>query len=172
LPCDVFTLAVMAAEIDWLIEPAMRVTPQERQFGVPLVALMSIPLLLMLASSLFIYKRWWRGFLTWPRKGKPRLTWGDVHRLAGVWSLGFMLLIGVTAFWYLVESLGGEGAASSRDRAAQGQCQARAVGGRRRRQGNLRGTGGVARSEDLQLAADPQREGPVVVRAGEWIAVA
>ena len=180
------TLAVMAAEIDWLIEPAMRVTPQERQaswgemlaaaerahpglrlrslsaphgerfaaealmrqgngellrvwvnphtaqvtgqsswwsaqrwlrdthrnlmlpprFGVPLVAMMSIPLLLMLASSLFIYKRWWRGFLTWPRKGKPRLTWGDVHRLAGVWSLGFMLLIGMTAFWYLVESLG------------------------------------------------------------------
>lgn len=180
------TLAVVAAEIDWLIEPAMRVAPQERhaswgemlaaaeqahpdlrlrslaaahgdrfaaealmrqangellrvwinphtaqvtgqsswwnaqrwlrdihrslmlptRFGVPLVTLLSIPLLLLLASSLFIYKRWWRGFLVWPRKGKPRLTWGDVHRLAGVWSLGFMLLIGMTAFWYLLESLG------------------------------------------------------------------
>ncbi|KRB10771.1 PepSY domain-containing protein [Achromobacter sp. Root170] len=180
------TLAVVATEIDWLIEPAMRVAPQDRQaswgemlaaaerahpglrlrslaaphgerfaaealmrrdngellrvwvnphtaqvtgqsswwsaqrwlrdthrnlmlppkYGVPLVALLSIPLLLMVISSLYIYKRWWRGFLAWPRKGKPRLTWGDVHRLAGVWSLGFMLLIGVTAFWYLAESLG------------------------------------------------------------------
>lgn len=180
------TLAVLATEIDWLIEPAMRVTPQERQaswgemvaaaeqahpdlrlrslaaphgdrfaaealmrqpngellrvwvdpytarvagqstwwsaqrwlrdthrslmlpthYGLPLVAFMSIPLLLTLVSSLFIYKRWWRGFFVWPRKGKPRLTWGDVHRLVGVWSLGFMLLVGLTGFWYFIESLG------------------------------------------------------------------
>ncbi|OZI19811.1 hypothetical protein CAL26_19795 [Bordetella genomosp. 9] len=182
------TLAVIATEIDWVIEPAMRVTPQEGQaswgqmvaaaqqahpdlrlrslgaphaerfaaqalmrkadgellrvwvdphtgqvtgestwwsvqrwlrdthrrlmlpnsYGLTLVTALSIPLLLMLVSSLFIYKRWWRGFLVWPRKGKPRLTWGDVHRLTGVWSLGFMALVGATGAWYLIESLGGD----------------------------------------------------------------
>jgi len=76
------------------------------RLGVPIVALLSIPLLLLLTTSLFIYKRWWRGFFAWPRRGKPRLTWGDVHRLAGVWSLGFMFLVGSTAFWYLLESVG------------------------------------------------------------------
>ncbi|OZI61826.1 hypothetical protein CAL28_21515 [Bordetella genomosp. 11] len=182
------TLAVIATEIDWVIEPAMRVTPQEGQaswgemvaaaqqahpdlrlrslsaphaerfaaqalmrkpdgellrvwvdpytgqvtgestwwsaqrwlrdthrrlmlpisYGLPLVAALSVPLLLTLVSSLFIYKRWWRGFFVWPRKGKPRLTWGDVHRLIGVWSLGFMAVIGATGMWYLIESLGGK----------------------------------------------------------------
>jgi uncharacterized iron-regulated membrane protein len=77
------------------------------KYGVPLVAALSIPLLLSLLSSLFIYKRWWRGFFSWPRADRPRRLWGDVHRLLGVWSLWFLALIGLTGGWYLVESLGG-----------------------------------------------------------------
>ncbi|WP_052338498.1 PepSY-associated TM helix domain-containing protein [Luteimonas huabeiensis] len=76
--------------------------------GVPLVSALSLPLLLSLASSVFIYKRWWRGFFAWPRADRPRRLWGDVHRLAGVWSLWFVALIGLTGGWYLVESLGGD----------------------------------------------------------------
>lgn len=80
------------------------------RIGVPLVSLLAIPLLLSLVSSLFIYKRWWRGFLAWPRPERRRRLWGDAHRLLGVWSLWFVLLIALTGLWYLVESLGGEAA--------------------------------------------------------------
>jgi uncharacterized iron-regulated membrane protein len=78
------------------------------KYGVPLVAALSIPLLLSLISSLFIYKRWWRGFFSWPRADRPRRMWGDIHRLFGVWSLWFVALIAITGGWYLVESLGGD----------------------------------------------------------------
>lgn len=76
------------------------------KWGVPLVAALAIPLLLSLASSLYIYKRWWRGFNAWPRPDRPRRFWGDVHRLAGVWSMWFILLIGITGAWYFLEALG------------------------------------------------------------------
>lgn len=78
------------------------------KYGVPLVAALSIPLLLSLISSFFIYKRWWRGFFSWPRADRPRRLWGDIHRLFGVWSLWFVALIAITGGWYLVESLGGD----------------------------------------------------------------
>ncbi|MEN5064956.1 PepSY-associated TM helix domain-containing protein [Achromobacter aegrifaciens] len=77
------------------------------RYGVPLVSALSIPLLLLLASGTVVYKRWWRGFLAWPRSGKPRVKWGDIHRLLGVWSLWFIAIMALTGLWYLVESLGG-----------------------------------------------------------------
>lgn len=89
-------------------------------WGVPLVAALSIPLLLSLLSSLYIYKKWWRGFLKWPDASRPRRLWGDVHRLAGVWSLWFLLLIGLTGAWYLVESLGGDAPAAPTLQLAEG----------------------------------------------------
>lgn len=78
------------------------------KYGVPLVAALSLPLLITLTSSFFIYKRWWRGFFSWPRADRPRRLWGDLHRLLGVWSLWFIALIALTGGWYLVESLGGK----------------------------------------------------------------
>ncbi len=89
-------------------------------WGVPLVAALCIPLLLSLLSSFYIYKKWWRGFFKWPDATRPRRLWGDVHRLAGVWSLWFILLIGVTGAWYLVESLGGGAPAAPTTRLAKG----------------------------------------------------
>jgi uncharacterized iron-regulated membrane protein len=78
------------------------------KYGVPLVAALSIPLLLSLITSFFIYKRWWRGFFSWPRADRPRRMWGDIHRLFGVWSMWFVALIAITGGWYLIESLGGD----------------------------------------------------------------
>ncbi|QDH69727.1 PepSY-associated TM helix domain-containing protein [Marilutibacter alkalisoli] len=75
--------------------------------GLPLVAALSIPLAISLLSSLYIYRHWWRGFFVRPRGDRPRRWWGDIHRLAGVWSLGFVALIALTGTWYLVEALGG-----------------------------------------------------------------
>jgi len=78
------------------------------KLGVPLVSSLAIALLLSVATSLVIYRKWWRGLLAWPRRERSRRYWGDLHRVVGVWSLWFVLLIGLTGLWYLVESLGAD----------------------------------------------------------------
>lgn len=85
--------------------------------GITIVGLLALPLFVTLISSLYIYKRWWRGFFRWPDSinasnsnlplRSARLFWGSIHRLLGVWSLWFMLLMAVTGTWYLVEEWGG-----------------------------------------------------------------
>lgn len=78
------------------------------KYGVPIVSALAVALALTLATSLVIYRHWWRGFFTMPRPERQRRLWGDVHRLLGVWSLWFVALIAATGLWYLVESLGGD----------------------------------------------------------------
>lgn len=77
------------------------------QWGVPIVCSLALLLMVSLASSVVIYKRWWRGFFVLPRRDNPRRWWGDWHRLIGVWSLWFVALIALTGIWYAVEQLGG-----------------------------------------------------------------
>ncbi|MDQ8755344.1 PepSY-associated TM helix domain-containing protein [Sphingosinicella sp. LHD-64] len=76
--------------------------------GVPIVSALALLLLVSFATSLIVYKKWWRGFKRPIRTRDARTGWGDFHRLAGVWSLWFLAMIIVTSLWYLVESLGGE----------------------------------------------------------------
>lgn len=76
------------------------------KYGVPIVGTLGVLLLVSFATSLVVYKKWWRGFLRPPRPRDGRTWWGDVHRLTGVWTLWFVLLIGATGSWYLVEELG------------------------------------------------------------------
>lgn len=76
--------------------------------GIPLVTSLSFLLLVSLATSFVVYKKWWRGFLRMPR-GRDARTWmGDFHRLAGIWSLWFAALIALTGSWYFVEELGAD----------------------------------------------------------------
>lgn len=84
------------------------------QIGVPLVCSLSLLLAVSLVTSLVVYKRWWRGFFQWPRGPHARRRWGDWHRLLGVWSLWFVLLMVLTGAWYAVEQLGGAAPASER----------------------------------------------------------
>lgn len=77
------------------------------KYGVPLVSSLAIVMLATFVTSFMIYKRWWQGFFKPMRFERPRRAWGDAHRLAGVWSLPFLLLMILTGLWYLVESLGG-----------------------------------------------------------------
>jgi uncharacterized iron-regulated membrane protein len=76
------------------------------KYGVPIVGSLGFLLLVSFATSLVVYKRWWRGFFKPVRWRDARTAWGDLHRLAGVWSLWFVLLIAVTGVWYFVEELG------------------------------------------------------------------
>ena len=76
------------------------------KYGVPIVGSLGVLLLVSFGTSLVVYKKWWRGFLRPPRRRDARTWWGDFHRLAGVWTLWFVLLIAVTGIWYFVEELG------------------------------------------------------------------
>lgn len=78
------------------------------KYGVPLVSALALLMLVSVVTSFVVYKGWWRGFFKPVRTAKPRTLWGDLHRLLGVWTLWFLLLIALTSVWYLVESLGGE----------------------------------------------------------------
>lgn len=79
------------------------------KYGVPIVCSLSFLLLASLITGLVTYKKFWRGFARKPHwSGGPRRLTGDLHRLAGVWSLWFVALMIATGFWYLVEELGGQ----------------------------------------------------------------
>lgn len=72
-----------------------------------IVSAMSIPLLGSLITGVVVYKKFWRAYLN-PRlriaKG-PRVFWGDLHRLVGVWSIPFIAIISVTAGWFLIQAI-------------------------------------------------------------------
>lgn len=72
--------------------------------GVPIVSALSVLLLISVATSFVVYKKWWRGFFRPVRWRDARTAMGDLHRLAGLWSLWFVALIGATGLWYLAES--------------------------------------------------------------------
>ena len=75
-------------------------------YGIILVSSLSILLIVSLISGLFVYKKFWRGFFKKPRTRDPRTLWGDLHRLGGVWSIWFIIVIALTGLWYLAEATG------------------------------------------------------------------
>ena len=117
------TSGVVQGEVTWV--GAQRVLRNMHRhinlpvkYGVPIVCSLAFLLLVSLATSLVVYKRWWRGFFRPVRWRDARTAWGDLHRLAGVWSLWFVLLIALTGLWYLVEQLGLDAPVSERATAA------------------------------------------------------
>ena len=75
--------------------------------GYYLVSAMSLLMLGALITGLIIYKRFWLSF-TAPKlrlhQGKKTVL-ADLHRLAGVWSLWFLLLMSLTGLWYLIQAV-------------------------------------------------------------------
>lgn len=79
------------------------------QIGIPIVTSLAVPLLISLIAGLVVYKKFWRGFFRWPRfKRNTRIWSGDLHRLMGLWSSWFIVLIVFTSLWYFVEVVGGQ----------------------------------------------------------------
>ncbi|MDX5405868.1 MAG: PepSY domain-containing protein [Chromatiaceae bacterium] len=75
--------------------------------GYYLVSAMSLVMLGALVTGLIIYKNFWRSF-TQPKirfnQGKKTVL-TDLHRLAGVWSIWFLIVMSATGLWYLVQAI-------------------------------------------------------------------
>lgn len=87
----------------WLLFPWQ----QSYSLGYYLVSAMSLLMLGALITGLIIYKRFWQAF-TAPKlrlqQGKKTVL-ADLHRLAGVWSIWFLLLMSLTGLWYLLQAV-------------------------------------------------------------------
>lgn len=93
----------MLALHGWLLFPWQ----DNYSVGWYIVTAVSLPLLGSLITGLVLFKRFWR-VLYRPRlrigKG-ARVFWGDAHRLMGVWSMWFVLIISVSGFWFLIQGV-------------------------------------------------------------------
>lgn len=68
-----------------------------------LVCLFTVPLFLSMLSAFYFYKRWWRRFFHL-RVGKTNISlWSSLHKLVGLWSLWFVVIMAITGAWYLFE---------------------------------------------------------------------
>tara|TARA_B100001057_G_C22855879_1_gene952644 strand:- start:1032 stop:2297 length:1266 start_codon:yes stop_codon:yes gene_type:complete len=75
------------------------------RIGILLVCLSSLYLLVSLITSLWVYKKWWRGFFRLPKGKGLRAYVGDLHRWVGIWSLWFVMVMTYTGLWYLQAEL-------------------------------------------------------------------
>ncbi|WP_233078451.1 PepSY-associated TM helix domain-containing protein [Rheinheimera soli] len=73
--------------------------------GKIVVTSLSFLLLIILVSSFYVYRQWWRkGFqLPSATKVSSRTFWSDWHKWTGVWCWGFILLMFLTGLWYFTE---------------------------------------------------------------------
>ena len=78
-------------------------------WGWYLVSLLGLPMLASLVTGLVVYKKFWKGFFKLPRRSHgPRIFWGDLHRLVGVWSIWFVATISITGTWFLIQAVLGD----------------------------------------------------------------
>lgn len=78
-------------------------------WGWYLVSLLGLPMLASLITGLVVYKKFWKGFFKLPRRSHgSRIFWGDLHRLAGLWSIWFIAVISITSTWFLIQAILGD----------------------------------------------------------------
>ena len=71
--------------------------------GVYIVGFFGFVLLFSAVTGILFYKRWWQYLFRLRVTRSRRVFWSDLHRLIGVWTLLFGVLIALTGVWYFVE---------------------------------------------------------------------
>lgn len=73
--------------------------------GILLVGVFGLILLSSTVTGILAYKKFWRGFFRLRVAKGRRVFWGDLHRLSGLWSLWFLVVISLTGIWYGIEDI-------------------------------------------------------------------
>jgi len=71
--------------------------------GIFIITLLSIPMLIIVIVGFLFYKGWLKNLFTLRLNRKKRVKWSDTHKMAGIWSLLFALLITITGVFYFYE---------------------------------------------------------------------
>ena len=74
--------------------------------GITLVTSSAFLFLGLLISGLALQRNGLRSLFNMPRRSNPRVFWGELHRLTGLWSSWLLLVVTLTGFWYLLERWG------------------------------------------------------------------
>lgn len=69
-------------------------------WGYVIVCSFTFFMLASLVTGLITYRKFWRGFFRRPRGRNLRTLMGDLHRLGGVWSIWFLVIMILTSFFY------------------------------------------------------------------------
>ena len=73
-----------------------------KDVGLAITGLLGVALCFLGISGLYLYRRFWKSLFRLRWRASFRMISGDFHRLVGVWSVGFNLLLGFTgAYWNL-----------------------------------------------------------------------
>ena len=71
--------------------------------GIFLITLSSFFLLFSVLTGFLFYKGWLKNLFKLRWKSGIKKLWSDLHKLLGVWSLIFALIIALTGVFYFVE---------------------------------------------------------------------
>lgn len=73
------------------------------QIGYFLVLVFAFFLLTAFVTALIFYKKWWQKFFELKSEKGPLVFFRSMHRVVGLWSLPFALVIALSGIWYFVE---------------------------------------------------------------------
>ncbi len=87
----------------WLLFPWQ----QGYSIGYYIVSLLSLFVLGAVVTGMMVYKKFWRAFtqptLRFTQGTKTLLS--DLHKTTGAWSVWFLLVMGITGLWYLIQAV-------------------------------------------------------------------
>lgn len=88
----------------WLLELHMELFLHDA--GIAITGLLGVALCFLGGSGLYLYRRFWKSLFRLRLKSSFRMLSGDFHRLVGVWSTGFNLVLGFTgAYWNISHTI-------------------------------------------------------------------
>ena len=76
--------------------------------GTLVVGLLAVTLLLLGVSGGWLYRGFWRNFLTLRWRASARLFFSDLHKMVGISSVAFNLILGFTGAWWNLQGAYGK----------------------------------------------------------------